>query len=83
MPSVLPNFKGWRVVIYTNDHLPPHVHVVGTMQHARFELLCDLDQVRLLTNIGFGLGQLRQIEAYLLNHLAHLCSEWGRIHGIH
>jgi hypothetical protein len=21
------------------------------------------------------------ILAYLLNHLAHLCSEWGRIHG--
>ena len=81
MPTVLPVFKGRRVVIYPNDHLPPHVHVVGPGEHARFELLCDLGRVRLLSTIGFGLGQLRLIEAYLLNHLAHLCSEWGRIHG--
>ena len=81
MPTVLPIFKGWRVVIYTNDHLPPHVHVIGGEEHARFELLCDLAQVRLLSNIGFGLAQLKQIETYLLKHLAHLCREWGRIHG--
>ena len=83
MPTVLPVFKGWRVVIYPNDHLPPHVHVIGVEEHARFELLCDLGQVRLLSNIGFGLGQLKLIEAYLLKHLAHLCNEWGRIHGHH
>ena len=83
MPTVLPVLKGWRVVIFPNDHLPPHVHVIGAEEHARFELLCDLGQVRLLSNIGFGLRQLKLIEAYLLNHLAHLCSEWGRIHGHH
>ena len=44
-------------------------------------MLCDLRQVRLLSNIGFRLRQLKQIETYLLNHLAHLCTEWGRIHG--
>ena len=71
------------MVIYPNDHLPPHVHVIGAEEHARFELLCDLGQVRLLSNIRFGLGQLKLIEAYLLNHLAHLCREWGRIHGHH
>lgn len=69
------------MVIFPNDHLPPHVHVIGAEEHARFELLCDLNQVRLLSNIRFGLGQLKLIETYLLKHLAHLCSEWGRIHG--
>ena len=83
MPTVLPLFKGWRVVIYTNDHRPPHVHVIGVEEHARFELLCVLGQVRLLSNIGYGLGQLRQIETYLIIHLTHLCSEWRRIHGHH
>jgi hypothetical protein len=32
----------------------------------RPELLCDLGQVRLLSNMGFGLGQLRQIGTYLM-----------------
>ena len=63
MPTVLPVFKGWRVVPYPNDHRPPHVHVIGVEEHARFELLCDLGQVRLLSNIRFGLGPLKLIEA--------------------
>lgn len=71
------------MVIYPNDHLAPHVHGIGAEEHARFELLCDLRQVRLLGNIRFGLGQLKLIESHLLDHLAHLCSEWGRIHGYH
>jgi hypothetical protein len=81
MPSVLPPFKGWRVVIFPNDHRPPHVHVIGTEEHARFELLCDIGQLRLLSNIGFGRSQLNHVEGYLLSRLAHLCSEWERIHG--
>lgn len=81
MPSVLAPFKGWRIVIYTNDHRPPHVHVIGTAEHARIELLCDLGQVRLMSTIGFGARQLQLIQGYLLRHLAHLCNEWGRIHG--
>ena len=81
MPTVLPGLKGLRVVIYPNDHRPPHVHVVGTREHARFELLCDLRRLRLLSNIGFRLAQIRQIETYLLRHLDHLCDEWERLHG--
>jgi Domain of unknown function (DUF4160) len=80
MPSVLPQLKGWRIVIYPNDHRPPHVHVVGVMQEARFELLMREERVELMSNIGFTLKQLQQIEAYLLNNLSHLCSEWRRIH---
>jgi hypothetical protein len=83
VPTVLPKLKGWRVVIYTNDHLPPHVHVMAADVHARFELFCDLGQVRLMSNIGFEMRQIQQVEAYLLKHVAHLCSEWGKIHGDH
>jgi hypothetical protein len=81
MPTVLPLFKGWRVVIFTNDHRPPHVHVLGPQEHARFELLCDLGQVRLMSNLGFSLKQLQQIAAHLLKHISRLCTQWGRIHG--
>lgn len=81
MPSVLPKLRGWRVVIYTNDHLPPHVHVIGPAEHARFELLCDLGQVRLRSNIRFTLSQLQKIARHLIKHLDHLCQEWARIHG--
>lgn len=82
MPTVLPGLKGWRVVIYTNDHRPPHVHMVGPTVHARFELLCDLGSVRLMSTIGFRISELRRVEAYLLRHLEQLCNDWNQIHGL-
>lgn len=81
MPSVLPPIRGWRVVIFPNDHRPPHVHVIGADRHARFELLCELGRVRRLSNFGFESNQLLRLETYLRNGLDHLCSEWRRIHG--
>ena len=80
MPTLL-IIKGWRAVIYPNDHRPPHVHIIGSTEHARFELLCDLGFVRLLSNINFTLSQLRLIERRLLSNIAHLCHQWGQIHG--
>lgn len=80
MPTIL-LIKSWRVVIYPNDHRPPHVHVIGPTEHARFELLCDLGLVRILSNISFTTAQLRQIENRLLSNLTLLCNQWGRIHG--
>lgn len=80
MPTVLRLGKGWRVVIYPNDHRPPHVHVLDAEAHARFELLCDLGRVQLLSNVGFTQAQIQWITNKLVAHLKHLCSEWGRIH---
>jgi Domain of unknown function (DUF4160) len=81
MPNILPSIRGWRVVIFTNDHRPPHVHVIGPEESARFELLCDLGSVKLMDNINFTLSKLQVIEIYLIKHIAHLCIEWERIHG--
>ena len=80
MPTIL-KIRSWRVVIYTNDHRPPHVHVIGTAEHARFELLCDLKRVRLMSTVNFSTSQLGLIESQLIVNLVQLCSEWGRIHG--
>jgi hypothetical protein len=80
MPSVLPPYRGWRIVIYPNDHRPPRVHVIGADSHARFELLCDLGQVRLMDQVGLSYRQAQSIAAYLTRHLAHLCQIWGELH---
>ena len=80
MPNVLPTFKGWRVVIFTNDHRPPHVHVMGVEEHARFELQCDLEQLQVMSNVGFSLQQLQSIATYLQANLKHLCKERRRTH---
>lgn len=73
--------KSLRVVIYTNDHRPPHVHVVGPDEHARFELLCELGRVHLMDAHGFSGKRLQEIARYLVAHLTTLCTQWGEIHG--
>jgi hypothetical protein len=80
MPTVL-TFKGWRIVIYTNDHRPPHAHVLNGNDHARFELLCDLKRVKVLSNSGLKQSQLNQLAAYLTEHVTELCKVWGNIYG--
>lgn len=81
MPTVLRHPKGWRVVIYTNDHRPPHVHVLGVEEHARFDLLCDLSRVKLNSSHGFSKAQLKSIDIFLNQNIGALCSAWGEVHG--
>lgn len=48
---------------------------------AGFELLCDLELLRLLSNINATTARLRQIESRPLSNLTLLCNQWGRSHG--
>lgn len=70
-----------RVVIYPNDHRPPHVHVIAADAEAVFELNCAQGQVRLRENYGFALREITPIEAELLYHQVKLCEAWRIIHG--
>ena len=79
MPIVL-LFKGLRVTIYTNDHRPAHVHVIGRGCEARFELHCPAGPAELAENFGFSRREVRQILQGLKENLAELCEAWRRIH---
>ena len=37
MPTIL-RFRGLRVMIYTHDHWPPHVHVIAPEAQAKIAL---------------------------------------------
>lgn len=79
MPTVL-LFNGLRVTIYTNDHRPAHVHVIGRGCEARFELNCPRGPVVLAENFGFSRREIRQILGELTEKLTELCEAWRRIH---
>ena len=80
MPTVLP-LGGWRMVIYSNDHRPAHVHVIGAEREAVFNLNCPEGLPELRENYGFSLREVKHIEYALLQHLEELCAAWERIHG--
>lgn len=80
MPTVLRLF-GLRVVIYTNDHRPAHVHVIGGGAEAVFFLNCRQGCVILRANYGFSLRGLSRVETALNVVQDELCEAWEAIHG--
>jgi Domain of unknown function (DUF4160) len=48
---------GLRIMIFSQDHSPPHVHVFGD-GHARIDLIGPEGQASLALNKGFTRGQV-------------------------
>lgn len=80
LPTIF-RLDGLRVVIYTTDHSPEHVHVLGPGVEAVFELHCPNGPVVLRESFGFSTRRLRVLMAELESRLQELCREWERIHG--
>ncbi|WP_081336101.1 DUF4160 domain-containing protein [Burkholderia vietnamiensis] len=75
--------RGWRIVIYSNDHRPAHVHVNGPRKSAVFLLNCPGGPVSLRECKGFSSKELQDIEDHLNQHVAEYCAKWGEIHDNH
>ena len=80
MATVL-KFLSYRVVIYSNDHRPCHVHVMSAEHEAIFELNCPDGPPSLRENYGFRKATLNLIASHLQDDLADLCRQWRQIHG--
>ena len=79
--STVHRFHGLRVVIYPNDHRPPHVHVMGKGCEAVFKLNGPHGPPELRENYGFAARDLGVIAAEIGAHLQHLQTQWSTIHG--
>jgi hypothetical protein len=71
---------GFRFVMFTNDHAPPHVHVFGQGGEAKIVLEAG-GGVSLDWTAGIRRQDLRRLldEAERMHGV--LTSEWRRIHG--
>ncbi len=71
---------GFRFVIFTNDHSPPHVHVFGQGGEAKITLdgpnRLTLDRV-----VGIGQLDMRRIMLEVERECRCLLAEWREIHG--
>ena len=73
--------RGYRVVIYPNDHRPAHVHAIKAESESVFDLHCPDGPPALRENYGFSRHDLRRIEMILTRQLRYLCERWRGIHG--
>jgi hypothetical protein len=80
MPTVL-RFGNLRVMIYTNDHRPPHVHVVGPGIEAKIALGNETGAPSLITNEGLSRRNLETALEAIDRNSEALIQRWREIHG--
>ena len=77
MPTIL-RIGGWRFVVYPNDHLPAHVHVIGPGWVA----VVNLHGPAVREVVGpCSERDARRVLDLAREHGAALLEGWGRFHG--
>lgn len=71
---------GLRFVIFTDDHEPAHVHVVGD-GHAKITLTGAGGLPELVSNDGLKAGDLRKAMRIVGEQQAKLLEIWSKHHG--
>lgn len=72
--------NGLRVVIYPNDHLPIHVHVIGNGCEAIIKLHSSDGKLEVRENYGFSEKELKAIKNALTPKRVQLIHQWSIIH---
>lgn len=72
-------FEGLRFVIYSNDHDPAHIHVIGAGCEAKVQLVGP--ELRLIWQAGFSPADLRRILDEVRKERFPLLKRWKDIHG--
>jgi hypothetical protein len=80
MPTIL-RFQGLRVMIYANDHRPPHVHIIGPGNEARIALGGEGERPWLMTNEGLSRRQVAAALVEISRNRDLLMRRWREIHG--
>lgn len=84
--STVYRFDGLRVVMYSNDHPPAHVHVMGDGREVIFDLNCPdgpPEVRRVSRRDDLRSAEANRIRSALIGRLAQLCAKWRAIHGDH
>ena len=71
---------GFRFVIYTHDHEPAHVHIVGA-GFAKVHLLGPDGRPEVVDVRGIKRADLRRLFAEVSERRDQFMREWERIHG--
>jgi hypothetical protein len=80
MPTIL-RVRGLRIAIYSNDHWPPHVHVIGADGHARVELGDECEEPSVMDSCGLSRSDLAVALAEIMCSRELLRHRWREIHG--
>lgn len=69
-------FRDVKIIIRTNDHYPPHVHILRGDAKAKIEILSR----KICASRGFSRNDLRRIVEFLAQNEELLMEAWNEIH---
>lgn len=71
----------WIVIVYTHDHPPAHVHIIGPDGRAKVMLNCP-DGPLLPTDIrNIDKQTMRRLMVTMQAEIRRLCEGWESMHG--
>jgi hypothetical protein len=76
MPTIL-NTKGFKFIIFTDDHPPPHIHV----KQAEGGTKIRLEPVEIIAYWSLTPRQLRAIMTITRENRDYFLSKWYELHG--
>jgi hypothetical protein len=79
MPTVLRK-DGFRVIIYFDDHLPSHAHVMSADSEVKISLGSETAQPEVLEYRGKRSTAIKALEL-VISHQGELLEAWRGIHG--
>ena len=79
MPTII-NEDGFRVVIYMDDHLPPHVHVFKGKEEAKIDLGSE-DKAPSLIETWMNKKNTKKAMKIVMYNQSWLLKSWREIHG--
>jgi hypothetical protein len=79
MPTILRQ-TGFRVVIYLDDHLPAHVHVINANSEVKIDLGDAINPPQIIESRGQRRDAAKALELVTINQ-AQLLEAWRQIHG--
>jgi len=70
---VIKRENGFRLLIYSNEHPPPHVHVLKGGGEAVFSLV---PEIALRESLGMKVGELREAETLVKRYEQSILRSW-------
>ena len=72
---------GFRFAIYTDDHEPPHVHVLGNDGEAIINLSGPYGRPEPIYVINIKRPDMKRLMAVVIDGQQYFLNEWLKIHG--
>lgn len=73
--------NGYNLIIRTNDHTPPHTHVLKSGGEALFYLGSLTEKPQLRENRGLTLKEAKEALKLVIEYQEDLLKKWEEYHG--